>query len=114
MLKRPGHRVASLSPAPKRSSRPQVLQLFDFRRARVAELADAPDLGSGGLNRGGSSPPFRTNQFIPYKPALLFRQMFSQTLTRSLRPLSVGRKKLAVGVARVIERIEPRASNRCF
>src|ERR1039457_854807 len=29
--------------------------------ARVAELADAPDLGSGGENRGGSSPPFRTN-----------------------------------------------------
>ena len=29
--------------------------------ARVAELADAPDLGSGGETRGGSSPPFRTN-----------------------------------------------------
>src|SRR5437588_1381670 len=28
--------------------------------ARVAELADAPDLGSGGETRGGSSPPFRT------------------------------------------------------
>ena len=27
----------------------------------MAELADAPDLGSGGENRGGSSPPFRTN-----------------------------------------------------
>src|SRR6476659_6543297 len=34
----------------------------DFRgRARVAELADAPDLGSGGETHGGSSPPFRTN-----------------------------------------------------
>ena len=33
--------------------------------AKVAELADAPDLGSGGLNRGGSSPPFRTNKLGP-------------------------------------------------
>jgi hypothetical protein len=29
-------------------------------RAKVAELADAPDLGSGAARRGGSSPPFRT------------------------------------------------------
>src|ERR1700742_2073395 len=29
--------------------------------AKVAKLADAPDLGSGGATRGGSSPPFRTN-----------------------------------------------------
>ena len=29
--------------------------------ARVAELADAQDLGSCGETRGGSSPPFRTN-----------------------------------------------------
>ena len=28
--------------------------------ARVAELADAPDLGSGGATHGGSTPPFRT------------------------------------------------------
>ena len=28
--------------------------------ARVAELADAPDLGSGGETCGGSSPPSRT------------------------------------------------------
>jgi hypothetical protein len=28
--------------------------------ARVAELADAPDLGSGALGRGGSSPLSRT------------------------------------------------------
>jgi hypothetical protein len=28
--------------------------------AKVAELADAPDLGSGGVTHGGSSPPFRT------------------------------------------------------
>lgn len=29
--------------------------------AGVAELADAPDLGSGALRRGGSSPFSRTN-----------------------------------------------------
>src|ERR1041385_2689485 len=29
-------------------------------RAKVAELADAPDLGSGTVRCGGSSPPFRT------------------------------------------------------
>ena len=31
----------------------------------MAELADAPDLGSGGETHGGSSPPFRTNR--PFK-----------------------------------------------
>jgi hypothetical protein len=30
------------------------------RVAGVAELVDAPDLGSGGENRGGSSPSART------------------------------------------------------
>jgi hypothetical protein len=30
------------------------------RRAKVAELVDAPDLGSGAERCGGSSPPFRT------------------------------------------------------
>ena len=30
------------------------------KRAKVAKLADAPDLGSGGVTHGGSSPPFRT------------------------------------------------------
>jgi hypothetical protein len=29
--------------------------------AKVAELADAPDLGSGGETHEGSSPSFRTN-----------------------------------------------------
>ena len=33
--------------------------------AKVAELADAPDLGSGAVRRGGSSPPFRTNNLNP-------------------------------------------------
>ena len=30
----------------------------------MAELADAPDLGSGGAIHGGSSPPFRTIYII--------------------------------------------------
>ena len=31
-------------------------------KARVAELVDAPDLGSGAERCGGSSPPFRTTR----------------------------------------------------
>ena len=35
---------------------------YNFSRyAGVAELAEAPDLGSGALRRGGSSPFSRTN-----------------------------------------------------
>ncbi len=34
--------------------------VLDNKGAKVAELADAPDLGSGAARRGGSSPPFRT------------------------------------------------------
>ena len=30
----------------------------------MAELADAPDLGSGPARGGGSSPPFRTNDLF--------------------------------------------------
>jgi hypothetical protein len=37
------------------------LQYKLLTHAKVAELADAPDLGSGAARRGGSSPPFRTN-----------------------------------------------------
>ena len=36
--------------------------------AGVAELADAPDLGSGALRRGGSSPFSRTNFIAPIAP----------------------------------------------
>jgi hypothetical protein len=32
--------------------------------ADVAELADAPDLGSGALRRGGSTPFIRTTNLI--------------------------------------------------
>ena len=39
---------------------------YSFSRyAGVAELADAPDLGSGALRRGGSSPFSRTNYIAP-------------------------------------------------
>ena len=38
--------------------------------AKVAELADAPDLGSGPARGGGSSPPFRTN-FSEFSRAIL-------------------------------------------
>ena len=31
--------------------------------AKVAELVDAPDLGSGAERCGGSSPPFRTKLY---------------------------------------------------
>ena len=35
-----------------------------IRFAKVAELADAPDLGSGPARGGGSSPPFRTSKLL--------------------------------------------------
>jgi hypothetical protein len=41
------------------------------RSARVAKLADAPDLGSGGETHGGSSPPFRTKSAELQNPALI-------------------------------------------
>ena len=36
-----------------------------FIDAKVAELADALDLGSSGATRGGSSPPFRIHSLPP-------------------------------------------------
>ena len=39
-----------------------VLSPAGSSRAKVAELADALDLGSSGVSRGGSSPPFRTTR----------------------------------------------------
>ena len=33
---------------------------YNWKVAKVAELVDAPDLGSGAARRGGSSPSFRT------------------------------------------------------
>src|SRR3989442_9896525 len=50
------------------------------RRAKVAELADAPDLGSGGGTRGGSRPPFRTIklQGLSLPRLFLFSPKFAQ------------------------------------
>lgn len=36
-----------------------------YQTARVAELADAQDLGSCGISRGGSSPPSRIYFLLP-------------------------------------------------
>jgi hypothetical protein len=46
-----------------RSQTPPGYNLLRLCLAKVAELADAPDLGSGGETHGGSSPPFRTINF---------------------------------------------------
>jgi hypothetical protein len=56
-----------------------------FPDAKVAELADAPDLGSGGETRGGSSPPFRTNPFCNHlrkKPLVFLDLGFSSGCAR--------------------------------
>ena len=42
------------------TSRPDKLHVWAALRAGVAELVDAPDLGSGAARRGGSSPLTRT------------------------------------------------------
>ena len=50
-----------------------------FYYAGVAELADAPDLGSGAARRGGSSPFTRTDNFlldIKMKRVLYLRSRF--------------------------------------
>jgi hypothetical protein len=44
--------------------------------AKVAELADAPDLGSGGETHGGSTPPFRTNLFFSSQRVEFLRECF--------------------------------------
>src|SRR5438270_10474170 len=51
----------------------QVL-VIDSTHAKVAKLADAPDLGSGGEIRGGSSPPFRTNLFPTLESTCMSQQ----------------------------------------
>ena len=69
------------------------------RTARVAELADAPDLGSGAFGREGSSPFLRTSQLLS-KPS----------------PVETGwdavpdveqRSPTRVGVVRVVELMGP-------
>ena len=48
--------------------------------AKVAELADAPDLGSGGETHGGSTPPFRTNKL----EEIMGRKITKDKVIRSL------------------------------
>tara|TARA_B100001179_G_scaffold231142_1_gene220340 strand:+ start:715 stop:882 length:168 start_codon:yes stop_codon:yes gene_type:complete len=43
----------------------------ELNRAGVAELVDAPDLGSGAARRGGSSPFTRTIALYKKKPDLM-------------------------------------------
>ena len=43
-----------------------AIMAADGRRAKVAELVDALDLGSSGATRGSSSLPFRTNCLLSY------------------------------------------------
>ena len=43
-----------------RSGRPHVPDVQDLKSAGMAELVDAPDLGSGDESCGGSSPSTRT------------------------------------------------------
>ena len=51
-------------------------------RAGVAELADAPDLGSGGVILGGSSPSMRTFslQCSPFPGIILIMDLITLTL----------------------------------
>ena len=49
---------------------------YGYSNAKVAELADAPDLGSGTARCGGSSPPFRTK-----KQESEFRSQKSEAMT---------------------------------
>jgi hypothetical protein len=42
-----------------------------MKRAKVAELADAPDLGSGGATHEGSTPSFRTTPSRSHQPTLV-------------------------------------------
>src|ERR1017187_9688184 len=59
------------SSGPQRQHSQQLDYYGVTYRARVAEWADAPDLGSGGETRGGSSPPFRTSNLNgTYRSAL--------------------------------------------
>jgi hypothetical protein len=49
----------------RRQLQSMILLRYESSYAKVAELADAPDLGSGGETREGSSPSFRTKKPVP-------------------------------------------------
>src|ERR1700722_9391429 len=80
----PGTCMAMFSTLVDASAKAHQLSLIQSQglseqgNAKVAKLADAPDLGSGGATHGGSSPPFRTNRFADlssnaWSPLLTFR-----------------------------------------
>jgi hypothetical protein len=58
-----------------------------FNHAGVAELADAPDLGSGAARRGGSNPVFRSIVYI--------RRHSQVVRPRSAKPLFTGSNPVA-------------------
>ena len=62
MLKVAGEKIPS---APKRAidTAPQAPSESQDTTAKVAELADALDLGSSGATREGSSPSFRMERY---------------------------------------------------
>src|SRR5207249_6901686 len=59
------------------SLEPTATYRYDLPHAKVAELADAQDSGSCGLNtRGGSSPPFRTYRASSSRSARVLASSF--------------------------------------
>jgi hypothetical protein len=60
------------------------------RIARVAELADAPDLGSGAERRGGSSPPSRIACLLGGVVTCLKREVRSQVAQLLQSPKGLG------------------------
>src|SRR5205823_14434054 len=59
------------------SLEPTATYRYDLPHAKVAELADAQDSGSCGLNtRGGSSPPFRTYRASRWRSARILGSSF--------------------------------------
>ena len=63
----------------------------------MAELADAPDLGSGPARGGGSSPPFRTNHLLSLKGLVTSEQINS--LAQSALPRPRGKRSVLAKVS---------------
>jgi len=61
----PSEQLVTKSVTDKRARKRVVRKSKKINGAKVAELADAPDLGSGGETHEGSSPSFRTNNLRP-------------------------------------------------
>ena len=90
-LSDPVHRSGFPSPLARNNLvlSPSFIHLLEAR-ARVAELVDAPDLGSGAERRGGSSPPPGTISFLAFLVAgITSRFSFGNELPTGLRILPV-------------------------